>query len=266
MNTRIRVVLVEPEIAENLGFVARLCANFSMTDLVLVNPKVSPDDEAARCTAVHAKSVLEHARVVESLRDAVSDRQILVGFTAKASDPRHSARSLSELDPIQVMGEENVALVFGREASGLTRLELEQCHRVVSIPTSDEYPSLNLSHAVAIVLYWALPALAMSPLRELKRAPHLESRASGHERDKILQLWGEVLDVTGFSHDTNSVHNTRELMRCLAHMQPTSRQAAILMGLARQILWKVDVTRSEKVKERPEEQRERQGRRSVRPD
>ncbi len=153
-----RVVLVEPHYAGNVGSVARLLKNFSIHELALVNPLVHHLSEEALTWAVHAKDVLERALIFKTLEEAVEDSAVVVGTTAK---PNEKTIRRTPIDPRKMAeilepywhSEERVSIVFGREPSGLTNEELDLCDFTVTIPTSQEYPALNLSHSVAVVLY-----------------------------------------------------------------------------------------------------------------
>jgi len=150
---RLRLVLVEIEGAVNLGFIARLTENFSVEELYLVSPRASLE-EAAKYAA-RAAHRLESAVIVESLEDALS------GASLKACTSAHASRGSDTLRVAmspwefaeRIMGEELVALVMGRESTGLKRSELELCDVLVNIPTSERYKALNVSNATAIILY-----------------------------------------------------------------------------------------------------------------
>ena len=149
------VILVEPENPGNIGAIARVMKNFDCHELWMINPQ-TPIDEEARRRAVHAGDILDSATLFTSLKDAVDKVDLIVATTARlgrdynvrrtALTPRQLAESLST-------DKGTVGLVFGRESSGLSNQELELANIVVSIPTSHKYASLNLSHAIAVVLY-----------------------------------------------------------------------------------------------------------------
>ncbi len=148
------VILIEPENAGNIGSIARLMANFGVKDLILVNPSADLKSNECRSFAVRAYSIIEKARIVRSFDDLVSEFDFLVGTTAKVKDdPVRAGVGLKQLAGKLKGLKAKVGLVFGRESSGLTNEELKKCDLVINIPTSKEYPALNLSHAVGIVLY-----------------------------------------------------------------------------------------------------------------
>ncbi|HDS45522.1 MAG TPA: RNA methyltransferase [Methanomicrobia archaeon] len=155
----VRVILVEPKLAENIGAVARVLKNFGYgKQLYLVNPPALT--EKMFWVASHAGDVLRASIVVSSLEDAIAGSTLVVGTTAKTgiSATRHLRKPL--FPPRELVakvaecgGEGVLALLFGPEDRGLLNDELVHCDLLVSIPTSAAYPVLNLSHAVAIVLY-----------------------------------------------------------------------------------------------------------------
>ena len=184
------VVLVEPEIAGNLGAVARIMANFGLERLVIVGGCEITDE--ARNRAVHAQNILDKAQRVETLDEALRAADLAVGTTAVLAAPDNAVwrnpTSLKDAVPVVREAGGTIALVFGRESRGLLNHELERIDLLVTIPTNDAYPSLNLSHALAIVLYELSDAVRAIPQPELAR---------GVERDALLERIEEVMDAAG---------------------------------------------------------------------
>lgn len=132
------VVLIEPQIPENTGFIARLCSNYEY-ELRLVNPEFNLSE--CRHTAVNAQKVLEDATIFESLDKGIEDLDFVVG-----TKPGRGT-SVDDFQP-----RENTSIVFGREDSGLSNEELEKCDAVIHLNVPG-YSSLNLSHAAGIMMY-----------------------------------------------------------------------------------------------------------------
>ena len=156
----LRTVLVEPKSEENIGAVARVLKNFGFYNLYMVKPPGTGIGSKARTVASHARDLLARARIVSAIEEAVEDASIVVGTTSKRGISRSKQLRMGALTPYQLkerLKEENkdgiLALLFGREDIGLLNEELKRCDMVVSIPTSPDYPVMNLSHAVAIVIY-----------------------------------------------------------------------------------------------------------------
>ena len=150
----IRVVLVEPAGALNVGSVARVLKNMGLKHLVLVNPQCDPVGPEACQMAVHAIDLLESAQQVMTLPEALAGCQIAVATTGV----EHTALNVT-LEPPRsalswlVASQVTAALIFGREDRGLTKTELSYAQRWIRIPTSPDYDSLNLAQAVAICCY-----------------------------------------------------------------------------------------------------------------
>jgi tRNA/rRNA methyltransferase len=155
----IRIILVEPAGALNLGSVARIMKNMDFDQLVLVNPRCDRHSPEARQMAVHANDILESAQEVSSLAEALQGCVKAIATTGNGDTtlpmPLESPRQvLPWLLPSNLSEPPNLsAIIFGREDSGLTTAELNYAHRLLLIPTGDRYTSLNLAQAVAICCY-----------------------------------------------------------------------------------------------------------------
>ena len=151
---RIRLVLVGIEGKINMGFIVRLAENFGVEDICVVSPEFSIDDPEVREFAAGGVKALSRVRVVDSLSDCLSGVSLSICTTAKTSSEDILRISVPSDMVKYVLPESGVvALVFGRESVGLTREELSKCDVVSTINTGTEYPTMNLSHAVAIYLY-----------------------------------------------------------------------------------------------------------------
>ena len=156
MSLNFRIVLVEPLYQGNVGSVARAMKNFGFTDLALVNP--CPLEGEARAMSSHARDVLEGATITNSIEEAVTGANLLIGTTGITGSkfdehiriPAHVPRNLKQ----HLEGSSGtIALLFGREDKGFTNDELRMMDMILTIPTSEIYPVMNLSHAVAVTLY-----------------------------------------------------------------------------------------------------------------
>jgi len=149
----IRVILVEPEGAYNIGFVARLCRNFEVDELYLVKPKAKLE-EAIKFSA-KGKEILENAKIVNSYEEAISDLDLKIATSSIADNEGDVLRtSIKPWDLPNILDyKKKIGLIFGRESVGLTREEIYKADFLLFIPANPSYPVLNLSHAVSIVLY-----------------------------------------------------------------------------------------------------------------
>lgn len=156
LSLEIRVVLVEPMYQGNVGSVARAMKNFGYSDLVMVNP--CKLEGQARAMSSHARDVLEGARITSTLEEAVKGADLLIGTTGVSSLktgehirlPLYTVKEVKE----KLKGcSGTIAVLFGREDNGFSNDELKGFDMLITVPTSEIYPIMNLSHAVAIVLY-----------------------------------------------------------------------------------------------------------------
>src|SRR5215510_14567087 len=150
----IRVVLVEPQHSGNIGAVARAMKNMALSRLVLVNPADHLAMEA-RMMAMHALDILQQAQVVDTLTQAIANAGYVVGTTRRLGKSRQAQQTSRSIAPLllELAASNLIALVFGREDSGLSNDELACCHELISIPAHPTFGSLNLGQAVLLVCY-----------------------------------------------------------------------------------------------------------------
>ena len=153
-NKNIKIVLVNPSHPGNIGGAARAMKTMNLSELVLVNPKEFPDPRAV-WRAAGAQDVLSNAKVVSSLDEAIADCHFIIGTSARGRripwpivDARECAHQVYEESPSS-----KVAILFGREDSGLNNEELQRCNLHVHVQTNSDYSSLNLAMAVQIISY-----------------------------------------------------------------------------------------------------------------
>ncbi len=220
--SEVRVVLVRPIYSSNVGLICRVMKNFGFNDLVIVQPaRRNVKTKTAYMYAKHSKEVLENARVVRTLDDAVSDRQLVVGTTGM---PQRFHRQLKQCIPLSALRNRlsgNVALVFGSEGSGLNEAETNACDVLVYVPTSVEHPVLNVSHAVAVVLH----AVSEIPWSQ-------ESAAASIQARRVLEKkFGALIADADRIKDKKKV--TLAFRKILSKAQPTFDEVRTLMaGLA----------------------------------
>lgn len=149
------IILCRPEESRNVGAVCRAMANNGLKNLRIVGKKEDFDEERVRILAIHAASIWENALFFNSITEAADDCTIVAGTTRRRGKKRGKLLLPEEFadtaDGISVDGK--VAVVFGNERTGLEEEELDECTMGVTIPSSDEFGSLNLSHAVQIISY-----------------------------------------------------------------------------------------------------------------
>ena len=185
------VVLVGPKFQGNIGLIARLMKNFGVKDLRLVD--APPLKAQAWKRAMHGRRVLETAKNYKTLDEALKDIDYIVGTSGIPSkhDKKHLRNAVTPKDFVKRIGRVGgkVGLLFGRENYGLFNEELQKCDLLVSIPADPEYPILNISHAVAIVLY---------ELFQPKARPHKAQKASGFEKEVAIRRFRELLELIDY--------------------------------------------------------------------
>ncbi len=230
-------MLVEPAGPLNVGSVARLCANYNIEDLRLVAPRCDPNDPEAVRMAVHGDAVLQHAAIFPSLLEAVADCQQVVASCGRIDHGEIPLQSPEEIAPwIQTGRRKGLrsALVFGREDRGLSNEELLISHRVLTLHTGDVYPSLNLSHAVAVVLH------ELERERRLAATPALpvsEIPASAPELDGCLRDAEDLLLEVGFLLEHTARARMAKVKGLVQRALIRSDEVALLRGMVRQLRW-----------------------------
>jgi tRNA/rRNA methyltransferase len=225
---RLRVVLMEPIYEGNVGSVARAMKNFGFSDLVLVRPCEIEDFGLAM--ASHARDLIERAKVVESLEEAVAGANLVVGTTGVKglSTDRHlrvPSLSPAELAERLQGTDGEVALLLGREDDGLSCDELFACDIVTSIPTSSEYPVMNLSHA-ATVLFYELSQVESGEV-ELAEPENLA---------RLLAHFRAALKESEY-HQHKLEKTMLMLKRIFGRARLTDREVQTLYGIVRNLRW-----------------------------
>lgn len=229
-----RVVLVEPLYGGNIGSTCRAMMNAGMTDLAIVSPRPDTDWDDARRLAYRATDVLDNIKKFDTLREALADCSMAAGTSARKGFYRNQSFVPHDFAPVALESarENKIALVFGREDKGLTNEELGLCTHIIEIPSSEIYRSLNLSHAVMVVVYEIFCAAG-----SFEAAEEGSPEASIEMRERMFDLYSEMMLRTGFVKPDKLDHMMMGLRRILSRGQLTDCDVRIMLGLARQALW-----------------------------
>lgn len=234
----VRVVLVGTTHPGNIGAAARAMKNMGLRELVLVAPKSFPDD-AATARASGAEDLLLNAQVVATLGDALRGCVWVAGTSARSRSlekPVMTPRDLSSV-LLERSAQGPVALVFGRERTGLSNEELDLCHVHVQIPTAPDYASLNLGAAVQLLVYeLRLAALDRSQRPETDGAQNessdvLDQPASHDMLEGLFVHFEQALRASGFLDPGNPRQLMRRLRRLFLRAEPEQREVHILRGM-----------------------------------
>ena len=208
------VFLVEPEGSINVGSISRIMKNFNFKHLVLFNPKCSIDSDARKYSMHAREDILEKAEVItldsnierseyiSILQDNLNIFDYVIGTSGKSSMFRNIKRInfyIDEIDfsPLESASQVKIALVFGRESSGLLNDEIELCDYITRIPTSDNYSALNLSHAVSIVLF-----TLYKKIHNIKRGTVITSTRK--QRELLFNKISVLIEQLEFNKDVDN--------------------------------------------------------------
>ena len=223
-----RIVLVEPQHPGNIGAVARAMANFGLNDLAMVNGCELADESYARSKS--GRPILENSKRYNTIEESIADCDIVIGTSGiRPEGDKRWFRAPENVKKINEMIAErkNPALIFGRENYGLYREELALCEATITIPTNPEYPILNLSHAVAIVLY------------EIKRKEKIKGpkRRKSVSQEEFERLVDRVMDLLeNSSYPKRRLERSRTtLRRLISRGNPDEGEYENLMGIFKAI-------------------------------
>jgi TrmH family RNA methyltransferase len=225
----VSIVLVGTSHPGNIGSAARAMKTMGLDRLVLVAPGRFPAAEAT-VMAAGADDVLERARVVPDLRSAIADAGLVVGTTSRSRhlpwrfvEPREGAREI-----VAASARGDVAILFGAERTGLSNEDIEQCQRLLSIPTGPAYGSLNVAMAVQVVAYEVLLATREEGVAEARGGIPL---ASVTEMERFYGHLEQVLEEIDFRDRTGEGHLMARLRRLFNRTVLDQNEVNILRGI-----------------------------------
>ncbi len=228
------IILVRPQMGENIGAAARAMLNFGLTDMRLVAPRDGWPNAKATAMASGAVAVLERARVSDDLAEAAGDRTFLFATTARPRDLSKPA-----FEPEAAMGEarrligagRRVGILFGPERSGLDNDDVARANAIVTVPVNPDFPSLNLAQCVLLLGYeWrrgggeagAEPPPDTAPLADVER---------------LAAHWEQRLETAGFFFPPEKAQHMRRVFRNLWSRMPLTRgDVQLLHGALRQLV------------------------------
>jgi TrmH family RNA methyltransferase len=230
------IVLHEPQDLVNIAHVVRAMKNFGFRDLRLVAPR---DYEAHRIEGIahQTHDLLRRVVLYESLEPAIADCVHVVGCTARGrSAKRNLQRPRGAADEILQAAEAGpVALLFGREDKGLSNEDLDRCHRIVTIPTDPGYASLNLAHAVVVMLYEL--ALARGDEERAFKAPRRQAGAATVEEiERFFVDAEQALQAIEFFKVRDREHIMRTVREIVHRVPLDEREAKLLRAMAIEVV------------------------------
>lgn len=224
----ITIIAQEFKWEKNCGSLARAMANFGFEKLVFLSPQCDFKGKEAIMHAKHAKAVLEKAKTLKSFDEALKKFDTLIATTAIIGTDYNIARSPISPDELYKRIKGKTAIIIGREGEGMSNEEIAKCDFVVTIPSSRKYPTLNVSHAAAIILY------ELSKHSKKEKLPSFPL-ATRKEKEVLMKLVEKALDRMEFS--TPEKKETQRLVwrRMLGKAMLTRREAYALCGFLKKI-------------------------------
>ena len=234
--TNLKVILVEPNGPLNVGSIARLCANFEVDELRIVSPKCDIFSLEAKKMALKGQKYIDNCKTFNNLEEAIFDCDLVLascgridsGKDSSYESPEEICKWISSFNNIN-----NVGVLFGREDRGLSNSELLFAHRIFNIKTSQNYPSLNLSHSVSIILY----ELNKFSTKNVKKDLKVFNLASSVQiNDSFLEL-EEMLIRTGYLLKHTSYAKISKFKKYILKAKTSSHEINVLRGIVHQINW-----------------------------
>lgn len=226
------IVLIKPSTSGNVGAIARSMANFGFKKLVLVNPSCDKDDDEARNRAKHAQKILDNAKIINTFEEVLELADVIAATSGTTGvdynvprSPLLPAEFCSQLADISG----SIAIVFGTESDGLSNEQIQKCDFLINIPTSKEYPIMNLSHAVNIILY----ELSKQKLENEVRDIH--PLANQKDKEILLSIVDELMAQTDFSTQDEEETQRKVWKRLIGKGMLTRREAFALMGFLKKL-------------------------------
>jgi len=230
----IRIVLVSPLYGGNVGATCRAMMNMGISRLVLVAPRSDLDLDELRMMAYHAFDIYDNRTERPTLAEAVADCGLVAGTTARMGLYRQHARTPRAWAPhiLQSAQHASAAIVFGPEDKGLSNDHLSLCTRIVQIPSTESYTSLNLSQAVMLCAYELYEASG-----QFKPVEERHPEAPSELRERMFAMWEKALLDIGFMEEEKAMHMMLGLRRILSRGTLSEADVQIMMGIANQAIW-----------------------------
>ena len=231
--TRPIIVLVRPQLGQNIGKAARAMLNFGLTEMRLVAPRDGWPNPDAGPSASGADIVLEQAQVFDTVQEAIADCSAVYASTVRRRDLIMPVIGPGEMAQQIAASAKSSAILFGPERSGLETEEVALANAIVTVPINPEFASLNLAQAVILLAYeWSKQSeLSQPPAKELEpAAPH-------HELEGLIGQLDEALVDKGYFHPPSRTQATRNTIRTIFTKTGwSSREVKAVRGIFRALV------------------------------
>jgi TrmH family RNA methyltransferase len=228
MLEKIRIVLLETSHSGNIGAAARAMKTMGFAELVLVSPKDFPSEQAT-ALATKAEDILQQAKVVGTIEEAIADCQLILGTSGRNRLLNWPILSPKEAVPIvqkALNNQSKVAILFGTERTGMTNVQLQKCHYHISIPANPDCCSLNLAQAVQVICYELRSSLLPNELLNEE-----EPLANSKETEEFYHHLEQTLIDIKFLDPNKPKYLMARLRRLFQRAQLRSQEVNILRGV-----------------------------------
>ena len=223
------IILCKPQLGENIGFAARALKNFRISNLRIVNPRCDWPNQKAIATSVGAKNLLQSSKIYKSLEESVADLDILFATTSRSRKVNKKIIPIKDFVK-KIKKNKKIGIIFGPEASGLSNDELNYADYLVTIPTNNNFSSLNLSHSIILFCFQLFQHFSN---KKFKLATGYKSSiATKSEVNKFLSFIIKGLDNKGFLQPD---HKRRSMIRNIHNifhrLNLSEQEIRILLGI-----------------------------------
>lgn len=224
----LKVIIVSPKYQNNLGYIARVSANFGVKQLSLVKPRAKLSGKNTIMYSKHARGLIENAKIYSDFESAIKDCDLVIGTTGVVLKGRSDFRKLylpdQMLSRLKKLAGKNtrVALAIGRDDTGLSKDEMELCDMMVFIPTDSNYPVLNISHALGIMLF----VLNQKSISRNYLFDESKAKPAKSEINTLFKLFDKLIENKRI-RNVKTVKTT--FRRIVALSQPTKREIHALL-------------------------------------
>jgi tRNA/rRNA methyltransferase len=223
------ILLIAPQMGENIGAVARVMKNFGLSELRIVNPRDGWPNEKADAMSVGAIDIIQNAKIYDALEDAISDLEYIYAATGQERALNKSVISSDSL-PSQIKGLSKCGIMFGRENNGLRNEEIAYANSIVSIKSNKEFSSLNIAHAVAVIAY------EIRDIEENKIEVRSDNATQGELDYFVESLLSKIRTNGYFSVEekyTKAAINIRNIFKRIPNLSKT--EIKTLMGIVKKL-------------------------------
>lgn len=232
------IILCQPSHPGNIGATARAMKTMGLTHLSLVQPKKFPDPEAT-VRATHAMDILENCKIYDNLEDAIKDYGFVLGTTARKRTLQwpiyHPKTAVLEMNN-QIKQQNQVAILFGNERTGLENSQLQKCHGLIHIPTNSECSALNLAATVQIIAY----EFAQNKPEDTIQSCKYETNATQQQLTFFYQHFESILGSIDFFTAHNPEHIMGKLQCLINRSIPKKSEIALLRGILSQLAYRLN--------------------------